>query len=431
MISARHLGKKTALWVIAFALGANTAAFAGPAVNIARRFTVLYQFSDPYGSAPAGKLDLAIGFGSTRTLYGETEGGGAGESGTIFSYTLASSVFSSLYQFTGGNDGGEPLAGLAHNDTDYFPAGRFQLGVTISGGAAAQGVVFAVAPNGTTKIVHTFTGGSDGGAPSGRLTLFRDGNYYGTTTSGALGYGTVYRITPAGQFSTIYAFSGGADGGSPQAGLALSVNLGERALAAVGDTASAIVERIAATSPQYVAPYLYGTTSTAGANGVGTIFRISPAGYLETLYSFTDGLDGGVPVARLTSDLQGDLFGSTTVGGSAGNGVIFELSRRSTTPRVIHDFGDGTTGAEPVAELTYGLNRVLYGTASQGGAGGQGDVFQITITPFGGFSDIHDFGGADGSDPEGALVDGGDHKLYGTTINGGANDQGVLFSIRE
>jgi uncharacterized repeat protein (TIGR03803 family) len=446
MTCARKFAKKTILCTIALALGVPATAFAAPAPGVHRVFsnfsalpnaahkgTVLHNFAGSDGndgSAPQGNLDLGIGFNPfTRTLYGTTEGGGASSSGTIFSFTLGTNVYRLLHQFTGQTDGGTPVEGLANNETNYFVAGRPQLGTVINGGAGDQGAVYAVGANGQPVLVHAFTGGDDGGSPAGRLTLFTDGNYYGTTTSGALGFGTVYRVTRSGKFSTIYTFTGDADGGSPQAGLALNVNLRGDAGVPAGAALNATIEQMATSAKQFVSPCLYGTTSTAGANGVGTIFRITAAGRLQTLYSFTGGLDGGVPAARLTSDFHGNLYGSASIGGSAGNGVIFKLSSNAARPEVIHDFGDGTTGAIPLAQITLAFNGNFYGTASQGGASGQGVVFEISRGNA--FADIRDFSGIDGANPQGGLIDGGDGNLYGTTLNGGANFSGVLYAIAE
>jgi uncharacterized repeat protein (TIGR03803 family) len=444
MLLKRDLEKRIALSTIALTLGLSGAAAAAPAthavralVNAAgaptpRSVSVLHSFAGTDGSAPVGSLDLALAIGNhtlTRTFYGVTEGGGVDSSGTIYSYTLGSNVFGSVYAFTGANDGGIPDAGLATNETNYFPAGQLQLGVAIAGGASGNGTLFAIAQNGTFTLVHTFTGGADGGSPAGRLTLFTDGNYYGTTSSGGLGFGTVYRVTPAGVFSTIYTFTGGLDGGAPQDGLSLQVSV-DKAHIPQNGTVNAAIERAITSSPQYVSPYLYGTTSTAGVGGAGTIFRITPSGTFQLVYGFSGGADGGVPAAKLTSDLFGNLFGTTTVGGVDGNGVVFVLPANKTTPIVLYDFGNGATGAQPQAQLTIAFNGNLYGTTTAGGASGQyGSVFEITR--HGSFYDIHDFAGTDGANPQGALVDGGDGNLYGTTVNGGAFGQGELFSIPE
>jgi uncharacterized repeat protein (TIGR03803 family) len=450
MTSARQFAKKTAFSAITLALGLQAAAFPAPAAGAQRVFLssnarpdtahsvrVLHNFAGSDGSAPEGNLDLGIGIGShslTRTLYGTTGGGGAPSAGTIFSYILGSNVFALLYQFTGAADGGTPIEGLANNETNYFVAGQPQLGVTNDGGvvagAAAQGTVYFIGANGQPVVLHTFTGGPDGGFPAGRPTLFLDGNYYGTTsTGGGFGFGTVYRVSRSGQFSTIYTFTGDSDGGSPQAGLALNVKLRDDATNPPGATSNASIEQMATSSKQCVSPYLYGTTSTGAPNGAGTVFRITPAGNLQTLYQFKGGLDGGAPKARLTSDFRGNLYGSASVGGIDGNGVIFKLAYNAAAPQVIHDFGDGTTGATPLAQITRGFNGNLYGTASQGGANGQGDVFKISRGKV--FTDIHDFAGFDGANPQGGLVDGGDGKLYGTTTGGGTTFQGVLYSIPE
>ncbi len=442
-----YLAVKTALGATAIALSMNAVAIAAPTSGVAHRLqslapraaasrgvNILHAFSGADGSAPEGNLDLALSYSNNRlirTIFGETEGGGSALSGTIFAYTIGSALFGSVYNFSGGNDGGVPLEGLANNESQYFQAGNTQLGIAISGGADGDGTLFATAKNGPPFAVHTFSGGADGAFPAGRLTQFTDGNYYGTTSGGASGYGTVYRVTSSGVFSTIYTFTGGADGGSPQAGLALRVDRGGKANSARTGPLSAVVDRmIPSENKQYVSPYLYGTTSTGAAGGSGTIFRITPAGQLQTLHTFSGGADGAVPTAKLSTDLNGNLYGTTSVGGSAGNGVVFKIARGGTTSKVIYDFGNGATGASPSAQLTVAFNGAIYGTTTSGGASGQfGTVFEITSG--GTFSDIHDFKGTDGATPQGALLDGGDNYLYGTTTAGGAMSSGVLFSIAE
>lgn len=344
--------------------------------------------------------------------------------GTIFDYGIKSQSFASLYSFTSGNDGANPQGGLANNESDYFPGSAVQLGVTLSGGQYGAGTVFSTT-NGPTTI-HSFNG-MDCANPFGRITRFTDGNYYGTTSSGAQGFGTVFRIAPSGQFTTIYTFTGKADGGAPT-GLSLRVNLNGNANGAHHGSVEAMVERARSTNSRYVSPYLYGVTSVGGrsdGSGAGTIFRITPASGLQTLYTFSGGNDGASPQARLSTDLSGNLYGTTSAGGRGGNGVVFQLNR----PIVIHDFGNGAGGATPLGSITVGLNGILYGTASQGGASGQyGSVFAINN---GRYADIHDFSSADGANPLGKLLDGGNNVLYGTTANGGQFMSGVLFSVQE
>ena len=449
MISGPNFAVKTALCITALALSANAVALAATTTSsighrtqlsasrtaaTSRGVNVLHSFGGADGSAPEGNLDLALSSSNNqiiRTIFGATEGGGSALSGTIYAYTIGSAMFGSVYSFTGGNDGGVPLEGLANNESQYFQSGQVQLGVTSSGGAAGDGTLFAIGKSAQPVSLHAFTGGTDGAFPAGRLTQFTDGNYYGTTSSGALGYGTVYRVTPSGGFSTIYTFTGGNDGGAPQAGLALRVDQSGHANIAHSGPMSAIIDRmVTPANKQYVSPYLYGTTSTGAAGGSGTIFRITPAGQLQTLYAFSGGADGAVPTAKLSTDLNGNLYGTTSVGGSGGNGVVFKISRGSTKPKVIFDFGNGATGASPSAQITLAFNGNLYGTTTSGGASGQfGTVFEITSS--GTFSDIHDFNGTDGATPQGALLDGGDNYLYGTTVAGGAMSSGELFSIAE
>jgi uncharacterized repeat protein (TIGR03803 family) len=184
----------------------------------------------------------------------------------------------------------------------------------------------------------------------------------------------------------------------------------------------------------FVDPNLYGTTSNGGANGgVGTIFSISPSGTLTTLYTFNDGTKpGATPAAELVSDFNGNLYGTTSSGGSAGLGEVFEYSGGQVS--VIHDFGVDpvsgveTTGATPLAPLTILSNGNIYGTTSGGSANGLGNVFEITNNSF---VLKYEFSGPDGATPQAALVDGLDGTLYSTTTAGGANGVGEIFNIAE
>lgn len=438
--SAATLG--IGLSVISSATAAPVRAYPGISAHAVRAnvasgtFTDLHDFTNADGASPEGSLDLGIQYNGnnsyTYTIFGETQAGGMIGAGTIFSYALNSQRFASLYSFTGLNDGGNPQGGLANNESDYFPAGSLQLGVTLQGGQYTDGTVFATT-NGSPTVIHSFTGGADGANPIGRLTRFTDGNYYGTTSTGALGYGTVFRVTPSGQFSTIYTFTGNSDGGSPS-GLSLRVNLNGNAYGSRRgsvETTQTMVQRARAMNSRYVSPFLYGTTSVGGrsnGSGFGTIFRISPSGRLQTLYRFTGGSDGATPQARLSTDLSGNLYGTTSVGGSAGNGVVFQLIENSNTPVVIHDFGNGSEGAIPIASITVALDGKLYGTASQGGRGAYGNVFRINN---GAYTDLHDFQFSDGANPASKLLDAGNGYLYGTAQNGGQLMNGNLFSIAE
>ena len=294
-----------------------------------------------------------------------------------------------------GGSGSFPVGGLALGGDGNF------YGTTSNGGDAnGDGTVFQVTPAGGMTILYTFTGGSDGSQPYARLLPGGDGNFYGTTSAGgdATGDGTVFRITPAGALTTLYIFTGGNDGSQPQAGL------------------------IQGTDGNF-----YGTTSYGGANGDGTVFKLTPAGALTTLYTFTGGADGSFPVAGLVQGSDGSFYGTASAGGDAnGDGTIFKVTPAGAFT-VLHPFA-GSDGYQPVGKLVLGRDGNFYGAAFEGGASGDGTVFQLT--PAGTLTTLYTFtGGGDGSQPYAGLVQGSDGSLYGETTAGGAGGNGTLFKI--
>ncbi len=204
-----------------------------------------------------------------------------------------------LYSFTGGADGGFPGYGVLLRDG----AGNFY-GTTVEGGAFGEGTVFKLNSAGQETVLHSFTGGADGGHPMAGLLADANGSsVYGTTwMGGALGSGTVYKLSKSGKGAILYTFTGGADGGGPAAGL-------------IQDTEG----------------NLYGTTGGGGASGFGTVFELSRTGQESVLYSFLLESDGGIPCAGLITDSAGNLYGTTPNGGGGLNfynfGTVFKLGR--------------------------------------------------------------------------------------------------------
>lgn len=233
-------------------------------------------------------------------------------------------TFKVLYNFTGGSDGGNPLDGLTLDS-----AGNLY-GTTNAGGASSYGTAFKVTKTGVETVVHEFTGGTDGAYPQGGLIRNAAGDFFGTTTAGgATNNGTVFGITAAGKEVVLYSFAGGTDGAAPQAGLTLDAS---------GN--------------------LYGTTSAGGTHGNGTVFKLSRAAkggtWTETvLYNFGTGSDGAIPVASVAFDKSGNLYSTTSAGGTSGNGTIFELTLSGGvwTETIIHNFQDGDDGAVPYGGL--------------------------------------------------------------------------------
>ena len=288
-------------------------------------------------------------------------------------------TLTTLHSFGGGSDGGSPFAGLIQASDGSF------YGTTYSGGVSNAGTVFKMDGAGTLTTLHSFSGRSDGGNPHAGLIQASDGSFYGTTsTGGAFGFGTVFKMDSAGTLTTLHSFSAGSDGGSPYAGL------------------------IQASDGRF-----YGTTSTGGAFGFGTVFKVDGAGTLTTLHGFSGGSDGGLPYAGLIQASDGGFYGTTASGGASGAGTVFKVDGAGTLT-TLHSFSFGSDGGNPHAGLIQASDGSFYGTTWNGGASGAGTVFKVdgagTLTTLHGFS-----GGSDGGNPEAGLIQASDGSFYGTT----------------
>ncbi len=228
-------------------------------------------------------------------------------------------------------------------------------GTTYSGGGngcfkPGCGTVFKITTSGAENVVYRFAGGSDGDDPLASVTNV-NGVLYGTTSGGgANNAGTVYKITTLGNETVLHSFGSVSDGEAPYAAL-IDVN-----------------------------GVLYGTTDLGGSGcsspGCGTVFTITTAGAESVLHSFAGGSDGQSPFSVLT-DVNGVLYGTTTVGGANGdNGTVFKVTRAGAES-VVYSFA-ASDGAQPVAGLV-NVHGVLYGTTSEGGASGDGTVFSLTL----------------------------------------------------
>ena len=176
---------------------------------------------------------------------------------------------------------------------------------------------------------------------------------------------------------------------------------------------------------------LYGISTGGGAIGDGTVFKITPAGQLRTLYSFcsqANCADGAQPQGSLTLRPDGHFLGATSTGGTSSAGTIFDISETGTLT-VLYSFTGGTGGAEPWPPIS-GPDGHFYGTTSVGGApSGCGTIYKITGPGAGGFRLLHRFTKTDGCLPEAPLVLGTDGNFYGTTVSGGTSNEGVVFSV--
>jgi uncharacterized repeat protein (TIGR03803 family) len=325
--------------------------------------TVLYSFSgggdglDPHGGVT---LD------SAGNLYGTTVAGGSGicagdGCGVVFELSPSGGSWTetTLYNFTGLNDGFGPGGGLV------FDSHGNLFGTTPDGGAHSFGVVFELSQKAHVwrhRVIHAFTGGKDGSVGSlGSLVFDAKGSLYGVTElGGANGTGAVYKLSkmPRGAWkaTVLYDFKGMPDAANPYGGL-------------IFDKAG----------------NLYGTTYFGGATGMGAVFQLIPgpdgAWQENVLYSFQGGTDGSFPTTTLAFNKAGTLFGTTSTGGrpSCDCGTVFKLtlSGGSWNEKIVHLFGVSRDGSSPNYGLTLDRRGILYGTTPVGGSGGQGIIFRI------------------------------------------------------
>jgi uncharacterized repeat protein (TIGR03803 family) len=178
---------------------------------------------------------------------------------------------------------------------------------------------------------------------------------------------------------------------------------------------------------QDLAGNLYGTTSLGGGSGLGVVFKLDRTNTEIVLHTFT-GPDGAVPHAGVVLDGSGNLYGTTSSGGAAGLGVVFKIDTTGTES-VLHSFTDSPDGAQPYAGLVMDHSGNLYGTTESGGAFGFGTVFKLDTT--GTESVVHSFAGgaSDGADPTAGVILDATGNLYGTTFSGGTSGKGTVFEL--
>ena len=235
-----------------------------------------------------------------------------------------------------------------------------------------------------------------------------DGNFYGTTrTDGVNHAGTVFKLTPSGTLTTLYHFcsqSNCTDGATPNQVLQLASD---------GN--------------------FYGTTLYGGVNGpYGTVFKVTPAGTLTTLYSFclqTNCADGDQPYAGLALGADGNFYGTTSLGGADSSGTIFKITTGGSFT-LLHSFNPNTDGTESHGPLVQTLSGNFYGTTRLAGVHGGGTIFQMT--PTGTFTTLYNFctqnGCTDGSSSFAGLI-ATRGNFYGTTSSGGSAGNGTVFSL--
>ena len=415
--------------------------------------TTLVNFNGTNGANP--QASLAVGPGGS--IYGTTEYGGTnGNFGTVFAVTT-DGAFTTLLQF-GGTNGAWPRDAVTVGPDGHL-YGTTSFGGNPSGDLSG-GSIFELTTNGllTALVRLADLSNTNGARPYAGLTLGPDGNFYGTTTEGGTNNnGTVFQVTTNGtlallaripgiQFqistnpqgyeyvayttnnwtnsastkvsngtlTTLYSFSTltnsiNADGVGAQAGLTLGPD---------GN--------------------FYGTAYGGGANGYGTVFKVTTNGTFTTLVSFS-GNTGVSPQAALMQGPGGSLYGTTQSGGTSGYGTVFKITDGGALTTVVN-FDRANDGANPQAGLIPGPGGNFYGTASGGGtnllylgnnaynAVSDGTVFELTTNGI--FSCWHISTAPTGPIPPGELALGLDGNLYGTTTYGGISNDGTIFQVK-
>jgi uncharacterized repeat protein (TIGR03803 family) len=379
-------------------------------------FTVLWQFGSLSNDVDGANPWAGLIQGTDGSFYGTT-GGTNTHNCTVFKITSAGTL-TPLWQFGTLSNFGNGILAFANliqgSDGNFY-------GTTGGGGNtncfSGCGTVFKITSAGTLTTLWQFgslSNDADGESPEGALVQGSDGNFYGTTFGGgAHSRGTVFRISPSGYLTNLYSFGTVLnDGFNPLAGL-VQGNDGN----------------------------FYGMTYNGGNNRDGTVFKITSAGTLTTLWQFgslPNDLDGKWPYGALVQGSDGNFYGTTTEGGTTtyngnGDGTVFKISSAGTLTPLWQfgslssaDSGFPADGGFPNG-LVQGSDGNFYGTTYGYGC----EVFQITpagtLTVLWQFSSLSNF--VDGGEPEAGLVQGSDGSFYGTTAFGGINDQGTIFKL--
>src|SRR5947207_9175763 len=346
-----QLKQATPLFLVVLALTCLWVGSAPKAIGVlpVQSVNVIYSFA---GEEDGEYADTDLETDSAGNIYGTTVLGGDFGGGTVFrlSPTPNGWVHTVLYSFTGGADGGEPYKGVTLDREGNL------YGSAVTGGSGSCeggcGVVYKLTNSGgtwTQSVIHAFTGGDDGSGPGARVTVDRSGNVYGMTpTGGAYGLGMIYKIhqVPNGPltFTVIHTFTGGSDGGSGSAGrMILPKGHLYGAATTGGNYGSGIVFELTPRGvgewhfktiysfqgqPDGSFPYgallfdrggnIYGTTYYGGENGIGAVYELSPRPIGEwegrVLYSFQGGTDGNSAISNLIFDEDGKLNGNTSEG---------------------------------------------------------------------------------------------------------------------
>jgi uncharacterized repeat protein (TIGR03803 family) len=424
--SSTAKGREFRLWILLLtAGGVLTTPDVGRSQSYCGPVTII-NFNGTNGQYPIA----GVTFDEHGTMYGTTGQGGPSYNpqgnagilnnglGTIWKYTPAAGL-TTLFAFSGetspANNGYKP-------DALTIDAAGNLYGTTYEGGngfapnqsAFGLGTIFKYSASGQFSLLYEFSG-PEGANPIGRVILDSQGHLWGTTWEGGIGWnpalgnfglGTVFEYS-SGSLMNPVQFQGSNGGGNISGGMASD-----------GDG------------------NFYGTTYEGGANGFGTIFRYnSISGQLTTLLNFNR-TNGSLPLADVTLDGNGNLFGTTYQGGShssASNnccGTVWKYSLASGVLTTLVNFdGDNVPadGMFPWGGVTLDSKGNLYGITTYGGTYGDGIVYEYSSA--GELSTLATFSGPNGSNPEGNLALDSAGNLYGTTNQGGTFGSGTVYEM--
>jgi len=382
---------------------------------------IIHTFSGPDGINPI----LGVTFDSAGNLYGVASGGGSSNNGTVYELIPGSNgtwTEKTLLSFDGGPGGSTPVGGLVFDNKGNL------YGTTKLGGHNGVGIVYELTPsssgNWTEIALHDFGSSGDGAYPVGNLAIDSSGNIFGTTEGGgAFGNGTevqggtVFELSlGAHGVSTekvVHSFGSGSDGNVPKGGVILDAN---------GNA--------------------YGTTYAGGAEGQGTVFYISASTGIETIiHSFNPGASQGDawhPATGVTLDSEGNLYGGSTGGYDAaafeGGGTVYKLSPQTGgtwKETLLLALGHDQFTEAIYSNLLLDSTGHLYGTSLDNTGGRVFKTFPQSgshVT----WNFINPFFGTNGTRPAvGSLAIDSKGNLYGATQAGGANNDGVVFEIKQ
>jgi uncharacterized repeat protein (TIGR03803 family) len=377
--------------------------FSGAATNLSA-----IAYKSGYTDSIVTSAEYFISYPPTTPIFSP----GAGTYGTTQSVTISSAGYATTIRYT--TDGSTPSEtnGTIYSGPVSINSSTVLKAIAYESGFPDTSVTSSIytitsSPGTILNVIYNFATANNGGiTPFAALVQGTDGYFYGTTNQGgSSNAGTVFKITPAGVLTTLVTFNGG-NGEFPFAGV------------------------VQGTDGNF-----YGTTNVLLSNPstsfLGTAFKVTPAGALTTLVSFS-GANGIYPFAGLIQGTDGNFYGMTFGGGTADYGTVFELTPSGAlTPLVSLT---GSNGAFPYANLVQGSDGNFYGTTYAGGntfvAGsdpGDGTVFQTT--PAGVLTTLVNFTGANGEFPAASLVQGNDGNFYGTTSEDTVNDDGTVFKM--